>query len=206
MIWPKARSAPLSSDVRNFVEQGQQLGNIVTVCLGQNAGQWDAVGIGEHMVFASQFAPIRGIWAGFCASAGCAHRGAIHEGAIPIDLVSCLEFRKQVFENALPNACFLPLPEVAPARLSAGEIAGRRKPAPGNARAENEEDTGKHPARLGWFSSSEPHMSVLLRLRDQRFQAIPEIVRQNGTGHEEDLLCGLPQTPADAMPNQSGNA
>ena len=28
------------------------------------------------MVLASQFAPIRGIWAGFCASAGCAHRGA----------------------------------------------------------------------------------------------------------------------------------
>src|SRR5216684_7560435 len=131
------------------------------------------------MVLASQFAPICGIWAGFCASAGCAHRSAIHECAIPIDLVRCLEFRKQHFEYALPNTCFLPLPKIAPAGLSAGEIAGRRKPAPGNARPENEEDTGKHPARLSRSSSRELHMPVLLWFRDPRFQTFPEIIRQN---------------------------
>src|SRR5438874_9905643 len=104
------------------------------------------------MVLASQFAPICGIWAGFRASAGCANRSTIHEGAIPIDLVGCLEFRKQRFEDVLPNASLLPLPKIAPAGLSAGKIAGRRKPAPGHARPENEKDTGKHTARLRRYS------------------------------------------------------
>src|SRR5438876_7062775 len=105
------------------------------------------------MVLASQFAPIRGIWAGFCASAGGTHRGAIDKCAIPIDLVGCLEFRKQTFEDVLPNARLLPLPKMAAAGLSTGEIAGRREPAPGNARPENEEDAGEHAARLRRFSS-----------------------------------------------------
>src|SRR5947209_10515511 len=140
------------------------------------------------MVLASQFAPIRRIWAGFCASARGAHRGAIHERAIPIDLVRCLEFCKQHFEELLPNACLLPLPKTAPAGLSAGKIGGCRKPAPGNARPENEEDAGKHPARLSRFSSRELHMPVLLWLRDPRFQTFPKIIRQNRTGHTEDLL------------------
>src|SRR5260370_15906436 len=95
------------------------------------------------MVLASQFAPICGIWAGFCATTGCAHRGAIHECTIPIDLVRCLEFRKQRFEDALPNTCFVPLLKMAPAGFATGKIAGRRKPTPGNARPEDEEDTGR---------------------------------------------------------------
>src|SRR5260370_1017860 len=126
------------------------------------------------MVLASQFAPIRGIWAGFCASAGRSNRGAVDKGAIPIDLVGCLEFCKETFEDVLPNACFLPLLKMAPASLSAGEVVGRRKPAPGNARPENEEDTGKDPAWLSRFSSRELHMPILLWLRDQRLQAFPE--------------------------------
>src|SRR5262245_44511191 len=116
------------------------------------------------MVLASQFAPISGIWAGFCASAGCAHRGAIHERAISIDLVGCLEFRKQHFENALPNACLLPLSKTTLAGLSGREIAGCRKPPPGNARPENEQDTRKHPARLTGLSPRELDMTIPLRL------------------------------------------
>ena len=114
------------------------------------------------MVLASQFAPIRRIWAGFCASARGAHRGAIHERAIPIDLVRCLEFCKQHFEELLPNACLLPLPKIAPAGLSAGKIAGRRKPAPGNAGAEHEKDPGEQPTRLRGSSSRKLHMPFSL--------------------------------------------
>src|SRR5947208_1490209 len=139
------------------------------------------------MVLASQFAPICGIWAGFCATARCAHRGAVHQCAIPIDLVRCLKFREQHFEDLLPNACLLPLPKITPAGLPTGKIAGRRKPAPGDAGPKDEEDTSKHTAWLCWFSSREPHMSVLLWLRDPRFQTFPEIIRQNGRGHTEDL-------------------
>src|SRR5207248_9878686 len=101
-------------------------------------------------------------------------------------LVLGLEFRKQHFENALPNACSLPSPKIASAGLSAREIAGRRKPTPGNARTENKEDTGEHPARLRRFAPRDPNITVLLRLRDPRLQTFPEIIRQNRAGHEED--------------------
>lgn len=92
------------------------------------------------MVLASQFAPIRGIWPGFCASARRSNRGAVDQPAIPIDLVGCLEFRKQIFKDVLPDTRFLPLPKITPAGLSAGKVAGRRKPSPRDARAENQEN------------------------------------------------------------------
>jgi len=205
VIGPKAWRTPLSFDMRDLVEQRQQLGNIVTVRLGKDTGQGDAVGIGEQMVLASQFPPIRGIWASFCASARCAHRGAVHERAIPIDLVGCLEFRKQLFENALPNACLLPLSKTALAGLSGGEIAGCGKPPPWNTRPQHEEDTRKNPAWLTRFPSRELDMTVPLGFRDQWFQTFPETIRQNGAGHSEDLLCGLRQIPADAVPNELEN-
>jgi len=104
MLWPAARSAALAFDPWNLVDQGEQLGNIMTIGSGQGNGQGDAVGIGKQMVFASQFASIRGIWAGFFTSTGSTERSAIHESAIPIDLVGGLKFRKQGFENMLPNA------------------------------------------------------------------------------------------------------
>src|SRR5258708_412945 len=102
------------------------------------------------MVLASQFAPIRGIWAGFCASAGCAHRGAIHEGAIPIDLVGCLEFRQQCFENALPNPGLLPLAKATQARVSGRKIARGREPAPRDTRPQDKKNAGDNSARLTW--------------------------------------------------------
>src|SRR5438309_11950505 len=113
------------------------------------------------MMLASQFTPIRGIWASFCASAGGTQRGAIDKCAVPIDLVGRLEFREQTFEDLLPDARFLPLPKMAPAGLSTGKIAGGRKPAPGNACPENEEDARKQPARFSRLSSRELHMPAL---------------------------------------------
>jgi hypothetical protein len=82
------------------------------------------VGIGEQMVFTSQFAAIRGIWAGFFTSTGGTQRGAIHESAIPIDLVGGLKFRKQGFKNTLPNTGLLPLSKAAQARVSRRKILG----------------------------------------------------------------------------------
>src|SRR5207248_8794872 len=110
----------------------------MTIRLGENDGQRDAVGIGEHMVLASQFAPIRGIWAGFFASTGSAHRSAVHKRPKPINLVACLEFGKENLKNALPNPGFLPLPKAAQASVSGGKITGGGKRPPRNTRLEDE--------------------------------------------------------------------
>jgi hypothetical protein len=146
------------------------------------------VGIGEQMVFAAQFAPIRGIWAGFVASAGSPQRGAIHQSALPIDLVGCLEFREQEFEKALPNPCLLPLPKVAQAGVSRGKIARGRKATPRDTRPQDEEDAGNDLSEVTGLSSRKLNMTILPGLGKQRFQAFPKVVGQNRFGHEKDLL------------------
>lgn len=171
VVGATARSPSLSFEASDFVEQREQLRNFVTVRLGKNDGQRDAVGIGKHMVLASQFAPIRGIWAGFCASARSTYRGAIDQGAILVDLVGCLKFGQQTFEDILPDTSFVPMAKMAPAGLPRGKIAGCRKPAPGNAGAEHEEDPRKDAAWLCRFSSRELPMPVTLLLGNPRFQA-----------------------------------
>src|ERR1700682_2824343 len=114
------------------------------------------------MVLTSQFAPIRGIWACFCASAGSAQRGAIHERTIPIDLVGCLEFSEQDFKKALPDPCLLPLPEATQAGESRGKSTGGRKGPPGDTCLQDEKDAGNNPSGVTRLSSSELNMAVLL--------------------------------------------
>jgi hypothetical protein len=176
LIWSATRSAALPFDAWNPVEQREQLGHIMTVGPGQGDGQGDPVGVGEQMVLAAQFAPIRGIWAGFFTSTRSTQRGAIHESAIPIDLVSGLEFRKQGFENTLPNPGLLPLAKAAQARVSGGKVTGGREPTPRDTRPQDEENAGNNPSRLGRLSPGELNTAVLLRLGDQRLKAFPKVV------------------------------
>jgi len=128
------------------------------------------------MMFASQFAPIRGIWAGFFASAGSAHRGAIHESTVPIDLVGCLEFCEQNFKKALPDPRLLPLSKMTQAGVPGRKIIGGRKPTPRDARPQNEKDAGDNPPQVSWLSSGELNMAVLPWLADQRLKAFPKVI------------------------------
>lgn len=89
-----SRSADFPAHVRDFIDQRKQLRNIVAIRPRQDSRQRNALRISKEMVFTARFAPIRGIWAGFLASARGTHGGAIHQSAIPIDLVGCLEFRE----------------------------------------------------------------------------------------------------------------
>ena len=68
-----SRSTDFPTHVRDLVDQRKQLGNIVTIRPRQDSCQRNAMGIGQEMVFTARFAPIRGIWAGFLASAGSTH-------------------------------------------------------------------------------------------------------------------------------------
>src|SRR5712671_1478242 len=104
----------------------------MTVRPGQRSGQRNAVRIGKQMMLAAQFAPIRGIWAGFLASARSAHRGTVDKNAIPIDFVTCLEFREQLLEETLPDACLLPAPQMAQTGEPRGKSARGRKGPPRN--------------------------------------------------------------------------
>lgn len=49
--WPSKGPADLARNSWNVIDQGQQLGNIVTVGAGQSHYQRDTIGISHHMVF-----------------------------------------------------------------------------------------------------------------------------------------------------------
>src|SRR5882724_9736136 len=155
------------------------------------------------MVLASQFASIRGIWAGFCASAGGAQRGAIHQSAIPIDLVDGLEFSQEDFEKPLPNPFLLPSPQMPQTGESGGEIGGSRQRPPGDARLQNEENPGDHTSGFTRLSSCKLHMTIFPRFGNQRSQAFPKIIREECSGHEEVLRQRLPQLLAGIVPKRS---
>jgi hypothetical protein len=205
MVWPTTWRAPLPFDARDLVNQGKQLGDIMTVRSGQATGQRNAVGIGEHMVLASQFAPIRGIWAGFFTAARSTYRGAIHQSAIPVDLVSRLEFGEQRLENPLPNPSLLPLAKATQAGVPGGKVRRGRKPPPRDPGSQDEKDAGDNPTRVRRLAPRELDITILRGARDQWLEAFPKAVRQNRLSHEEGLRRGLPQTPADDMPNGHGN-
>ena len=118
VLGPVLRGTDFPSHVRDLVDQGKQLRNIMAIRPGQDRCQRNAMAIGQEMVLAARFAPIRGIWAGFLASARSTHGRAIHQSAIPVDLVGGLKFREQRFKKALPNPLFVPSPQMAPAGLA----------------------------------------------------------------------------------------
>jgi len=118
LLGPMSWSTDFAAHVRDLIDQRQQLRNIVAIRPRQDSRQRNALGIGKEMVFAARFAPIRGIWAGFLASARGTHGGAIHQGVIPIDLVGRLEFRKERFKKALPDPVFVPASKMAQAGLA----------------------------------------------------------------------------------------
>lgn len=64
-IWPFPRTPNFAGDGRNGIDQGEQLGHIVSIGFGDGDRQWNSIGIGDHMVFGALFPPVRGIGAGF---------------------------------------------------------------------------------------------------------------------------------------------
>jgi hypothetical protein len=205
VLGSKLWGSHLAFDVGDAIDQGEQLGNIVTVRPGQSYCERDAMCVGEQMVFAAQFAPIRGIWAGFVASARGSRRSAIHQGPIPIDLVLRLEFCKQTFEKALPDPCFLPLPKVAQAGESGREVACGRQVAPWNSGSQDEKDARNDSPEFRWLATRILNMAILPWFGQQKFEAVPKVVWQECLGHEKDSSKGLPQLPAAIMPNGPKN-
>ena len=55
---PSFRSAPAAANGRDGVDQGEQLGDVVTVATGQDDGQGKPVGVGDQVVLAARPAPV----------------------------------------------------------------------------------------------------------------------------------------------------
>jgi hypothetical protein len=187
MLGSASRCARLAFDTRNLVEQGQQLRHIVAVRLGQDDGQGDALTISEQMMFASKFASIRWIWAGFGTSAGRSQRRTVDQRPIPIDLVPFLKFGQQRFEEPLPNASSLPTLESTTTRIPRRKIGRGRQGSPGHAGPQHKENAIENTPCFTRFSTGKLHMTVLPGFGDQRLKTLPQVVGQSSLGHANDL-------------------
>jgi hypothetical protein len=64
-LWSMQGAPPLTSDVRNGLNQRIELGNVVAVRCTQDDRERDALRVDDEVVFAAELAPVRGIRAGF---------------------------------------------------------------------------------------------------------------------------------------------
>src|SRR5262245_9965602 len=128
------------------------------------------------MVFASQFAAIRWIWAGFRASARSTQRSTIHESPVPVDLVLILKLSQQSLEQPLPDSGSVPALQSTPTSITGWEIGRRGKRTPGDASAQDKENPIDNTPRFTRLSSGILHMTVLSRLRNQWLKAFPQLV------------------------------
>jgi hypothetical protein len=64
---PAPRATGLAADGRDRLNDGEQLGQIVSVGAGEKASERDARGVRDQMVFAARFAPVDRAGAGFGA-------------------------------------------------------------------------------------------------------------------------------------------
>lgn len=103
----------------NVVYQRQEFIHIMHVGRGQDQYQRHAPSIGEQVMLAAGFTPIRGIWARFGATAHSAEHGAIHNRPRPIDFVSPVQLGQQPFVQMLPHTVGLPITQSTPTGHSA---------------------------------------------------------------------------------------
>src|SRR5437762_5481294 len=166
---------------RNRVAQRRQLIDLVDVGCRRARGQWDALGLGHHMVFAPRFAAVHRAGAGPFAAVGRPHEGGIDRRPRPIELVGGAEPTQEDLVDLQPGPIGLPIAEPSPARhaTTAPQLTGQILP--GNAGLEYEEDPRQHLAivepRLSPFGAWRP-------LGQDWLDDLPQFVRQQGLGHD----------------------
>src|SRR3989442_10215752 len=190
---PASRMTWLAGNRGNCIDRGQQLRDIVPVGGAQRARQRDASAIGDHMVLASQFAPIRGIWAGFFASLQRTQRGAVHDGARPIDLIRLAKFFEQHLMEALPHARPVPGTKITPAGNARAAAHFAWQIAPGNAGFQYEENAGEGSARMQRLPARKAAASRSGG-RQQWRDPLPHDVLYNVSGHGSCSLA-IPHQP-----------
>ena len=84
-----------AADGRHGHQNMERLRHLVDIGRSDSDVERDAVGVGQHVMFAAGLAAICGIWAGFFAAFGGLGESGVDESAFPIDLVGAVEFGQE---------------------------------------------------------------------------------------------------------------
>ena len=197
---PASRVAPTAAHGGNFVHQGQQLREVVTVGPRQCRGQRKAPGIGDQMMLGPQFTPVHGAGTGVAATVRGAHRSAVDHGSAPVDVAGGLEFAQQSFQQPVPNAAALPLPEPPQAGVARGELARGGKVLPRHSGLEGKHNAVEHAPRGHRLSAGTLNMAVAEPgLGQQGLDPHPKIIRHQWLSHPKTYT---PSEPAAGTSNK----
>jgi hypothetical protein len=172
-FWFLARVSTPSANSWDTLHQGQQLRDLMSISARQPDRKWHAAALHQQMVFATQFAPIRRIFAGFLASVARSDSGAIDHPPLPIELPLGLQLRQDALPQPVPDAPLVPLHESAPAGMARRKIPRRRKGFPRDAGLENKNDSCHHLSRGSRPSSCRLPIPSLFIPRKQWLNAVP---------------------------------
>ena len=183
LLWLLARATALASDRRDALDQVEQLRDVVAVRARQARRERDATTLHQQVVLAAEFAPIYGAFPGLLAAVAGPDAGAVNHASLPVEPPLGLKFREDVLPQPAPDAPLMPFEQPAAAGVPRREVARRGEVLPRHAGLEGEDDAGHHLARISGFSSRMSPVATLLRLRQQRLDALPELVGEDRVGH-----------------------
>jgi hypothetical protein len=182
-----ARSPALASDRRDALDQVEQLRDVVAVSAHQTHRERDALLLHQQVVLASQLGAIHWAFPGLLAAVPGPDAGAVNHGPLPRQSPLGLKLREDVLPQPAPDAPRVPLQQPAAAGVPRREVARRGEVLPRHAGLEDEDDAGHHRARVGRLSPGVLNVAPLLRLRQQRLDALPQSVGEDRVGHKAHL-------------------
>jgi hypothetical protein len=183
LVRPLARAAAPAPDRRDTLDQRQQLRDVVSVRPRQTHRERDAFALDQQVVLAAQLGAIYGAFPGLLAAVTSPDAGTVNDGALPREPPLGLKFREDALPQPAPDAPRMPLKQSAAAGMPRREVTRRREVLPRHAGLEGEDDAGHHLARVGRLTPRVPDVTPLLRLREQRLDALPQLLGEDRVGH-----------------------
>ena len=183
LLRPAARTPALATDRRDALDQYQQLRDVVAVRPRQTHRERDAAAFNQQVMLAAEFAPVYRAFARLLAPVAGPDAGAVNDGSLPRQSPFGPEFREDALPQPAPDAPRVPFEEPAAAGVARREVARRGQRLPRHPGLEDEDDAGHHPARVSRLSPRVLNVAPLLRLWEQRLDALPQLIGEDRVGH-----------------------
>src|ERR1043165_3678641 len=143
----------------------------------------DAAAFNQQVMLAAEFAPVYRAFARLLAPVAGPDSGAVNDGSLPRQSPFGPEFREDALPQPAPDAPRVPFEEPAAAGVARREVARRGQRLPRHPGLEDEDDAGHHPARVSRLSPRVLNVAPLLRLWEQRLDALPQLIGEDRVGH-----------------------
>lgn len=178
-----ARATALAPHGPEALDQRQQLRDVMAVRTRQARRERDAAPLHQQVMLAAQLSAIHRAFAGLLALVAGSNAGTVNHAQFPRERPFGLKLREDVLPQPAPDAPRVPFEQPAAAAVTRREVARRGEVLPRHAGLEGEDDAGHHLARVSRRSPGVLEVAPLLRLRQQRLDALPQSVGEDRVGH-----------------------